>query len=62
MINQLISQNTATRPLEGSSIVKWGDQLKTTKQIIENYMILELWGTKREILQNHNKPNKLLTP
>ena len=32
-----------------------------TKQIIRNYVILELLGTKRDIVQNHNKPNKFLT-
>ena len=31
------------------------------KQIIPNYVILELLGTKRDIVQNHNKSNKFLT-
>ena len=26
------------------------------------HMILELLGAKKDILQNHNKPNKFLTP
>ena len=39
-----------------------GGPLKTTKQIIRNYMILELQGTEKDILQNLNKPNKFLTP
>ena len=30
-----------------SSIYKWGDQFKTTKRKIRNYMILELYGTKK---------------
>ena len=29
-----------------SSIVKWGDQLKTTKQSIRDFMICELKGIK----------------
>ena len=43
-----------------SSMCKWGVQLKTAKRIIWNYMILELLGTKKDILQNHIKPNKFL--
>ena len=41
---------------------RWGDQLKTAKRIIRDFMIVELWGTKKDILQNLNKPNKFLTP
>ena len=43
---------------EKSSIGKWGGQLKSTKREIPDYMILELYGTKRDILQNPNKLNK----
>ena len=33
-----------------SSIGKWGGQLKATKRKIRNFMILELWVTKKDIL------------
>ena len=45
-----------------SSMYKWGNHLKTMKQTIRNYMILELFGTKKDILQNLNKPNRFLMP
>ena len=36
--------------LDISSIGKWGGQLKATKQEIRDFMILELWVTKKDVL------------
>ena len=33
-----------------SSIGKWGGQLKATTREIRNFMIVELWVTKKDIL------------